>query len=417
MTSSTSWQNLRINEEQVLFTELIQNSGVQRAIAKIRSHFSGHGFGMKRHLLANAVRLTLRILPELFQTLRECQETLGLSEPVELFVSSMPGQNAYCYKPPVGAPIIVLSAALIERFSPQELRFIIGHELGHALFLHAMIPMPLTTSVGDAAGRIVPLETTLKLFKWSRAAEFSADRAGLICAKDLDASVSAFFKLASGLNFPINLDHTKGFLTQINSLVLSPIARPHLNPDDENADCFHTHPFGPLRVRALMRFASTSAYVEHVGKGIVELSAVDLERLTAEDLKMMDPDYLQEKTTQAAGLRDLLFTAGYLLAHVDGEAKASEMEALATLLGQDRVETKGSVELAEKKLDSLVDDVKKNCSLVDRTRLMQHLVIIAFADGKVNEKEVTFMEKTAGSLDVNPAVIVQTIAVANNPMD
>jgi uncharacterized tellurite resistance protein B-like protein len=277
--------------------------------------------------------------------------------------------------------------------------------------------MPLVTTVGDAAGRIVPLEMCLKLFKWSRAAEFSADRAGLVCAKDLDAAVSAFFKLASGLNRPIGLDHTKGFLSQIDSLVLSPIARPQLNPNDVHADCFHTHPFGPLRVRALMRFAATEAYVEHAGKGKVELTMTDLERLTAEDLRMMDPDYLQEKSLQAGSLRELLFTAGFILAHADGEAKASEMDALATLLGRDRVETKGSLEAAESKLATLIDYVKKNCSLADRTRLIQHLVIIAFADGKIHEKETAFMEKTAGALEVDPAVVIQTIAVADNPMD
>jgi uncharacterized tellurite resistance protein B-like protein len=403
-----TWQNTRLKQEATLFDEIMSNTGVKRAIARIRTHYSGYGFGHKRHLLAHSVRLTPAILPELYKMKDECQEALAMSEPIELFVSPMAGLNAYCYKPPIGHNIVVLSSQLVEKFTMPELKFVIGHELGHAIFNHAAIPMPIVANVGDAAGRIVSLDTALKLFKWSRAAEFSADRLGYHCANNVEAAISAFFKLASGLEMSITMDHTKSFLSQISALTLSPLARPNLDPRDSDADCFQTHPFSPLRVRSLMRYAA------HL-KG--EISDSELNDLLEADLSLMDPDYLQDRTPASETMRELLFYASVALSHADGEIKASEMDALATLLGRDAVETKGNLAGAQQKIESLAKFVLANSSLVDRTRLIQHLVVIALADGRTDDREVEFLELMAGRLEVNPAIIAQTIAAANNPLD
>lgn len=415
--SKSAWNKYRLSVEQSLFDELINNSSVTRAIGRIRSHFSGYGFGRKRDLLAHSVRLTPRIHPELFRIREECVEKLNFREPFELYISSWSSHNAYCYKPPVGNTIIVLSSQIIKDFTPGEIKFVLGHELGHAIFEHAAIPMPLTSFVTDAAGRIVPLDTTLKLFKWSRSAEFSADRLGLVCAGSLDNVISAFFKMASGLNIPITLDHTKSFLAQINSLVFSPIARPELNPGDSQTDCFSTHPFSPLRVRSIMRFGTSEGFRHDYGGGPFEISNTDLERLVTEDLSLMDPDYLQDKTPKSQILRELLLYAGVLVANADGEVHTSEMEALATLLGKDKVDTLPSVELAQSKSETLFQAAKAQTSLLERTRVIQHLTIIALADQVSDEREIALIEKFAGSLEVDPAIVSQTILAATNSMD
>ena len=76
--------------------------------------------------------------------------------------------------------MIVLSSRLLEAFSPEELRFVIGHELGHMVFDHFGIPMPHTAKVEDLAGPLVSRANALRLYVWCRSAEISGIGASLV---------------------------------------------------------------------------------------------------------------------------------------------------------------------------------------------------------------------------------------------
>jgi len=62
--------------------------------------------------------------------------------------------------------------------SQDELNFIVGHELGHALFEHYALP---THGILDEGN--IDAEKAMRLMSWSRRAEVSADRAGLYICK------------------------------------------------------------------------------------------------------------------------------------------------------------------------------------------------------------------------------------------
>jgi uncharacterized tellurite resistance protein B-like protein len=55
--------------------------------------------------------------------------------------------------------------------------------------------------------------------------------------------------------------------------------------------------------------------------------------------------------------------------------------------------------------------------LAQRAQLVQHLTIVAAADGQVSPEELHMMEDIARKLEVGPGVVHQTIRGAMHPID
>ena len=88
----------------------------------------------------------------------------------------------------------------------------------------------------------------MTVFAWSRYAEISADRAGLVCAKSLDGATRAFFKPASGLRGGEIEMRAEALLSQAGDMK-DELAWVTIK-DGPRSDWFATHPFSPLRLRA-----------------------------------------------------------------------------------------------------------------------------------------------------------------------
>lgn len=84
---------------------------------------------------------------------------------------------------------IVLSTALLEEFSEDELDFIIGHEVSHIVFQHAVIRW-ITNTIYPEKEKIPPfIQNEINI--WSQLAELSADRAGLfVCGNYITAQAA-----------------------------------------------------------------------------------------------------------------------------------------------------------------------------------------------------------------------------------
>ena len=93
--------------------------------------------------------------------------------------------------------------------SDEQLYHLIGHELGHIKANHvlyysiAWLLFPLLELLGRrtmGASDVATYALVLAMYEWSRQAEFSADRAGLLCSQSLDTSLRAEIALTAGPN-------------------------------------------------------------------------------------------------------------------------------------------------------------------------------------------------------------------------
>lgn len=190
---------------------------------------------MKRKLLTTAVK----VIPELFPTLSPVMLSVGrivTGKPFELFVFSDAAPKAYCMGTTAEDATVLVSSGLIERLGSQEMAFVLGHELGHALFSHNSYPSP-----GESDD---PLETLKILALW-RAREITADRAGLAATGDTNAAFRAMMKLASGLSDKFIRFDVTAFLDQVKDLEKA---------GPSPSFFLSTHPFITSRIRALLWF-------------------------------------------------------------------------------------------------------------------------------------------------------------------
>ncbi|WNI19675.1 M48 family metallopeptidase [Actinacidiphila sp. ITFR-21] len=118
-------------------------------------------------------------------------QILDLPAEPELYVQSMGTVNAMTVG--MDRPFLVLTTELLDVFDEDELRFVIGHELGHALSGHALsghavdqTMARLLASVGLSAFPVAGLAlgaVEAALQDWLRKSELSSDRAGQLVTR------------------------------------------------------------------------------------------------------------------------------------------------------------------------------------------------------------------------------------------
>src|SRR5437764_8431767 len=150
--------------------------------------------------LGRAIRVDHRQHPRVHRLFAEAAATLDLAELPELYIEFSPGLNANCVG--MSRPFIVVSSRAVELFDDEELRYVLGHELGHLMSGHAVYRTMMAILTGLATrlplgGYAIRL-VMFGLLEWWRKAELSADRAGLLSGQDPAAALRAHMKLAGG---------------------------------------------------------------------------------------------------------------------------------------------------------------------------------------------------------------------------
>ncbi|MBW2528147.1 MAG: M48 family metalloprotease [Deltaproteobacteria bacterium] len=393
---------LRCDGDRNLEGKLLEEPIVERAVEQAEQEGS---HGARQKLLARAVRVTPAMSPTLESVATRCRERLGLDDPLEMYVYPDSMFNAACLRSDGERVLVLLSSQLLEHFDEPELTFAVGHELGHHLFGHHRIPIGelLSGQLDEVQG---PL--TLQLFAWSRYAEISADRAGMVCAGELDCVARALFKLASGLTSSVVKITAEALLSQVGDMQQE-LAGLNKEQSAHRTDWFATHPFSPIRLKAAVIFSESELFLP---KGTPKAKSRDqLEAEVLETMTLMEPGYLIEKTDQAEALRRLLFAGGVLVADATDGISPEELNALERFFGDGAVSERLSVDAVRDDLDRRVRFVREVVPPARRAQVIRDLCLVALADGHADEAERKVIEGIARDIDVDTAIIDQTLAL------
>jgi Zn-dependent protease with chaperone function len=176
-------------------------TGFDVLLRKLFGLFNERAFRL--NFLAGSVRVSETQFPHIYSLVRDGSYILDLPEVPELYVTQSPLVNAMALGK--DRPFIVLTTGLVNLYDEEELRFAVGHELGHVLSGHAVYRTMLLYLVNLAAriawmpiGYLGVKAIVWGLEEWFRKSELSCDRAGLLACQDVDAARRALMKLAGG---------------------------------------------------------------------------------------------------------------------------------------------------------------------------------------------------------------------------
>ncbi len=156
---------------------------------------------LRLQAMAASIRCDGDQFPELAGLMDRARNRLDIPYSPTLFLDESPYMNAMTMG--VEQPLITVNSALLDQLDDDEVIAVIAHELGH---LHADHVLYMTMArmllwLGSATSTIIHLLSApiqLALLRWSRCAELTADRAGLLGCRDLLSSLNVQLKMAGG---------------------------------------------------------------------------------------------------------------------------------------------------------------------------------------------------------------------------
>jgi uncharacterized tellurite resistance protein B-like protein len=393
---------IRSQNDRKLFEVLRDDPDVAAAQEELDNLRQSGYVSMRRRLLATSVRLSRGMAKSVHATAEACGERLGLKLPLELYVYASPQFNAACISPEEGRLFVMFSSSLLESFGDRELCFVMGHEIGHYIYGHHDIPIGFILS-GE---RPVAPRLALDLFAWSRYAEISADRAGAYCANDMHAVGLALFRLASGLStstIDFDLDE---FLAQIDDMQA---ADAELGQGSPREDWFATHPFSPLRVKALQAFHDSS--LMRLGGTSVDALEIAVQGM----MTLMEASYMEGRSPVAETMRRLLFAGAVAVANADGRISEAEIVVFEKFFGSGAFRSDLDIEKITADLPSRISQATLKTSIAHRMQVLRDLCLIARAEDEIGERERSLLKKIAKDLDIKGRFVEQCLAGALDP--
>jgi len=217
--------------------------------------------------LSEAIRCDEEQFPELVALVDLARKRLDFPVKPTVYLGESPHMNALTTG--VEEPVVVVRSSLLDQMADDELVAILGHEFGH---LHASHPLYRTmASVLLRSGgtawqplRLVSLPLHRVFLRWGRAAELTADRAGLLACRSLVTSIRVLLTFAGG-NRPGTTDRTKirmePFIRQCRELAKIESGQGLDGMLAEQLSMDRTHPHVARRVMHLINWVRYGNYL------------------------------------------------------------------------------------------------------------------------------------------------------------
>ncbi len=209
--------------------------------------------------LGSSMKVSANQYPRLNRMLDEIVDTFDWPYKPTMFITQSPFFNAHTFG--VKKPFIVVNSSIVKTFDDDELKVVIGHEMGHVMSGHSLYKT-LIWLVANISLKMLPMAELLlypimaALAEWDRKSELTADRAGLLALQSEKASFDVLMRSAGGDD-----------LSQVNINDFFLQAQEY---EDKKGllDSFHkilnqvwmTHPYPVIRLQELKSWAASGYY-------------------------------------------------------------------------------------------------------------------------------------------------------------
>jgi Zn-dependent protease with chaperone function/uncharacterized tellurite resistance protein B-like protein len=378
--------------EGEILTTVLKEAKIERFENEWKLILEGHSFKVTKELASG-----------LYDLFHEVKNKLGFTEEIDFYVTNSPEVNAFALAAieEGEANIININSGLIERMDDDELRFIVGHEIGHLISKNAEISRLVRFVFPDPSK--IPVLLYHKINLWNKLAELTADRYGFIASPVMEKCVSNFFKLSSGLD-PRRINFDFSAYLEENERIIKYF-------EENKGQNLASHPINPIRIKALVLFGQSELYKSQCTDGAIQ----DDNALTVavEDLTQI----LMTLTSSELDYHRINFmaAAGLLVSGADQQITHEEVERIMSLISQVMIFPKEMVEqihssgkMMEIFNESAQAIIKQNPA--ERYNLFDFMIGVAMSDRKILKEEVEFLYQVGEFFGLTRKEAAQMIA-------
>ena len=369
--------------------QALQGSVVE-TILKTAKDGSGDDYWRSR-MEGHCMKVDKDILPDFYALCQDVKTRLNFKDAVDFYVTGDSTLNAFS----VAAEeedqphIVNINSAMFDLMSEEELRFVIGHELGHIInkdsalkrLIYFVFP-PDTTNP--------PITLQYKIRLHDQLAELVADRYGFLANGNLNACVTAFYKMSSGLD-----------LAKMNVSIDALLA-----DNRKRLDYFmkgkglsrYDHPVNPIRVQAIHLFV-TAKDEKELEDGMDELINILLKVGNGP----LDED-----------LSVFMASAGLIVANADDRVTEKEIEHIIQNLANLQIFPKRFLDaVAQSDVPKLFDQSVKSILSQNpgmRDGLLAYMMGLVMSDKEISENEIDLIYGFGDSIGFSEKEISQKFA-------
>lgn len=366
----------------------LQGTVVEEVLRKIRttntdaywrSAMEGHSLKVEKDLLSDFYALC-----------HDVKEKLDFKDKVDFYITGDSSVNAFS----VAAEnedephIVNINSALFGLMTKDELRFVVGHELGHLINKDTALARLINFVFPPEADVPVTLQYKIRLHE--QLAELVADRYGFLATENLDACVTAFFKMASGLDL-------MAMNVSIEALLADNNKRLDYFLKDKGMSRA-SHPVNPIRVQALNLFA-TSQSKEDLDKGMSELISILL--------KVGNND-LDEHTAR------FIASAGLIVANTDKEMNKEELDQIIQSLAGLKIFPREFLdEIIKGDVVAIFNESVQSILEINpgfKDGMLKYIIQIVLSDKIIAKEEVDLIYKFGNNIGLSDMEVATSIA-------
>ncbi len=372
--------NMKFDFEKLRFageTELVRILEDDYALASYYDIFDNKDEleNITNHMLSNTVKLSKVIAPRLYNLCSEIQEFFGFKEPIDFYLYATPEVNAFSINGfGIVNHIICFTSSLIQQLNDDELRFVIGHEIGHLIFKHSQLDV-VNKILANRENEEIPAALAIYFLRWQRYAETSCDRIGYLATPNIKTIGTVFFKFAAGLSekyLNFDIDEYMKQLEKIKEIAVG--------------DFYSTHPNNLVRLQNLLNFSSSVLMPGNTKK--TALSERALQKKMMELMNMLEIHPKKEKDKRFVQFYSCV---GIYLAGASGDITEKVWKALYDWLAD--YTTQPERYLSFKNMKQVEECVQDICRYFarrhdgDKYELFEKITQLALLDGRLELAE------------------------------